>query len=131
MVDLWQVAGLRGTGSFSFQVDDLLIPEERTFVQEAPSWSTAPLYGIPTTLLFATGFATVALGVARKSLDIAIEVGRKPDSLPFRSAASRPPDHAAHHRRGPRAAEFGQVFPQGSARATVGVRLQQRHAHHR
>jgi len=83
MVDLWQVAGLRGTGSFSFQVDDLLIPEERTFVQEGASWCDRPLYGIPTTLLFATGFATVALGVARKSLDIAIEVGR--NRTPYRS----------------------------------------------
>ena len=85
MVDLWQVAGLRGTGSFSFQVDDLFIPEEHTLLQEGPSWSTAPLYGIPTTLLFATGFATVALGVARKSLDIAIEVGR--NRTPYRSGA--------------------------------------------
>lgn len=83
MVDLWQVAGLRGTGSFSFQVDDHFIPEDHTFVQEAPSWSSAPLYGIPTTLLFATGFATVALGVARKSLDIAIDVGR--NRTPYRS----------------------------------------------
>ena len=83
MVDLWNVAGLRGTGSFSFQVDDLFVPEERTFVQEGPSWSDAPLYGIPTTLLFATGFATVALGVARKSLDIAIDVGGS--RTPYRS----------------------------------------------
>ena len=83
MVDLWQVAGLRGTGSFSFQVDNLLIPEERTFVQEGPSWCARPLYGIPTTLLFATGFATVALGVARKSLDIAIAVGGA--RMPYRS----------------------------------------------
>ncbi len=83
MVDLWQVAGLRGTGSFSFQVDDLFIPEERTFVQEGPSWCDRPLYGIPTTLLFATGFATVALGVARKSLEIAIEVGGS--RTPYRS----------------------------------------------
>ena len=83
MVDLWQVAGLRGTGSFSFQVDDLFVPEEHTFVQEGPSWYDGALYGIPTTLLFATGFATVALGVARKSLDIAIDVGR--NRTPYRS----------------------------------------------
>ncbi len=83
MVDLWQVAGLRGTGSFSFQVDDLFVPEERTFVQEGASWSDAALYGIPTTLLFATGFATVALGVARKSLDIAVDVGN--NRTPYRS----------------------------------------------
>ena len=85
MVDLWQVAGLRGTGSFSFQVDDLFVPEEHTFVQDGPSWSDGPLYGIPTTLLFATGFATVALGVARKSLDIAIDVGNS--RTPYRSGA--------------------------------------------
>ena len=83
MVDLWQVAGLRGTGSFSFQVDDHFVSEDHTFVQEGESWSDAPLYGIPTTLMFATGFATVALGVARKSLDIAIEVGNS--RTPYRS----------------------------------------------
>ena len=83
MVDLWQVAGLRGTGSFSFQVDDLFVPEEHTFAQEDPAWCDRPLYGIPTTLLFATGFATVALGVARKSLDVAIEVGGA--RMPYRS----------------------------------------------
>ena len=83
MVDLWHVAGLRGTGSFSFQVDDHFVPEENTFVQEGPSWSDDPLYGIPTTLMFATGFATVALGVARKSLDIAVDVGNS--RTPYRS----------------------------------------------
>lgn len=83
IVDLWHVAGLRGTGSFSFQVDELFVPEERTFTQEGASWCDGPLYGIPTTLLFASGFATVALGVARKSLDIAIEVGR--NRMPYRS----------------------------------------------
>jgi alkylation response protein AidB-like acyl-CoA dehydrogenase len=85
MVDLWQVPGLRGTGSFSFQVDDLFIPEDHTFVQEGDAWYDGPLYRIPTTLLFATGFATVALGVARKSLDIAIEVGNS--RTPYRSGA--------------------------------------------
>jgi len=81
MVDLWHTAGLRGTGSFSFQVDDLFVPAERTFLQDGDSWSDGPLYCIPTTLLFATGFATVALGVARKSLDIAIEGGSR---MPYR-----------------------------------------------
>ena len=81
MVDLWHTAGLRGTGSFSFQVDDLFVPAERTFVQEGDSWDDGPLYCIPTTLLFATGFATVALGVARQSLDIAIAGGSR---MPYR-----------------------------------------------
>ena len=83
IVDLWQVSGLRGTGSFSFDVDDLFIPEERTYVQEGEPWADGPLYVVPRTLLFATGFATVALGVARKSLDLAIDVART--RTPFRS----------------------------------------------
>ncbi len=72
-VDLWQVAGLRGTGSFSFQVDDMFIPEHRTYQFEGEHNEPGPLYAIPRTLLFGSGFATVALGVARKSLEIAIE----------------------------------------------------------
>lgn len=83
IVDLWQVSGLRGTGSFSFDVDDLFVPEERTYIQDGPPWAEGPLYIIPRTLLFATGFATVALGVARRSLDIAIEVAGS--RTPYRS----------------------------------------------
>lgn len=83
IVDLWQVAGLRGTGSFSFDVDNLFIPEEHTYIQDGPPWADGPLYVISRTLLFATGFATVALGVARQSLDIAVEVAQS--RVPFRS----------------------------------------------
>jgi alkylation response protein AidB-like acyl-CoA dehydrogenase len=82
-VDGWHTAGLRGTGSFSFEVDDRFVPEERTYTQDGPPWVDGPLYLVPRTLLFATGFATVALGVARKSLDIAIEVGGS--RMPYRS----------------------------------------------
>ena len=83
MVDLWHVPGLRGTGSFSFQVDDHFVPEERVYDPEGESAESGPLYCIPRTLLFATGFATVALGVARKSLEIAIaQAGNR---LPGRS----------------------------------------------
>ncbi len=83
IVDTWQASGLRGTASFSFDVDNLFIPEERTYDQEGPPWADGPLYSVPRTLLFATGFATVAMGVARKSLDIAIDVART--RTPFRS----------------------------------------------
>ena len=98
-VDLWHVHGLRGTGSFSFKVDDKFIPQERTYESEGepPSIENTggPLYVIPRTLLFGSGFATVALGVARKSLEIAID-----------TASSRTPgrsrtllrDHQTTHR---------------------------------
>ena len=83
IVDSWQVSGLRGTGSFSFEVDDRFIPQEHTYIQDGPPWADGPLYIIPRTLLFAAGFATVALGVARRSLEIAIEVAGQ--RMPYRS----------------------------------------------
>lgn len=73
-LDYWQVNGLRGTGSFSFEVDDLYVPNARTYGQTDPGREDGPLYIIPRTLLFGSGFATVALGVARASLDAAIDV---------------------------------------------------------
>ena len=78
MVDTWQANGLRGTGSFSFEVDDLFVPAYRTYSQADPSWHDGPLYLIPRGLLFATGFSTVALGVAQGSLETTINLaGRK------------------------------------------------------
>ena len=83
IVDSWQVSGLRGTGSFSFEVADQFIPQEHTYIQDGPPWADGALYVIPRTLLFAAGFATVALGVARRSLEIAIEVAGQ--RMPYRS----------------------------------------------
>ena len=72
-VDVWHVGGLRGTGSFGFQVKDLYVSAARSFVPERPR-EEGPLYVIPMGLLFAGGFATVALGVARSGLNAAIEL---------------------------------------------------------
>lgn len=80
-LDFWQVSGLRGTGSFSFEVEDLFIPSNRTYSQGDPSREEGPLYLIPRTLLFGSGFATVALGVARSALSTAIELATKKTPL--------------------------------------------------
>lgn len=79
-IDVWQVNGLRGTGSFGFEIKDLLVPGHRTFNQEDPPREEGPLYIFPTSLIFASGFACVALGVARAGLDATIELagGKKP-----------------------------------------------------
>ena len=73
-LDFWQVRGLRGTASFSFEVEDLFIPSNHSYDPTDLPREDAALYVIPTTLLFGTGFATVALGVARAALDTAISV---------------------------------------------------------
>ena len=72
MVDIWRVGGLRGTGSQSFETRELFVPAARSYPTTAESREPGPLYVIPTTLLFCSGFATVALGAARAGLDSAI-----------------------------------------------------------
>jgi alkylation response protein AidB-like acyl-CoA dehydrogenase len=86
-VDSWQVQGLRGTGSFSFEIQDLFVPSNRTFDQNSASTrEDGPLYIMPRTSLFGSGFATVALGIARASLASAIDLaGAK---TPMRSTSS-------------------------------------------
>jgi alkylation response protein AidB-like acyl-CoA dehydrogenase len=77
-IDVWQVNGLRGTGSFSFEVKDYFVPAGHAWVEKEPSErEPGPLYLIPRALTFAAGFASVALGTARGALDILIEVAQK------------------------------------------------------
>ena len=69
LLDTWHVRGMRGTGTHDFAVSDVFVPAERTVLQAgAPLLETGPLYQIPRTLLFASGDAAVALGVARSCL---------------------------------------------------------------
>lgn len=75
-IDTWQVNGLRGTGSFSFEVTDLFVPSGRSFIEGELHREAGPLYLIPRSLAFAAGFASVALGVARCGLDTAIEIAK-------------------------------------------------------
>jgi alkylation response protein AidB-like acyl-CoA dehydrogenase len=69
LLDTWHVRGMRGTGTHDFAVNDVFVPAERTVLQTgAPLLETGPLYQIPRTLLFGSGDAALALGVARSCL---------------------------------------------------------------
>jgi alkylation response protein AidB-like acyl-CoA dehydrogenase len=70
LLDTWRVRGMRGTGTHHFAVNDVFVPEERTVRSAtAPLIEAGPLYRIPRTLLFASGDASVALGMARTGLE--------------------------------------------------------------
>ena len=71
--DSWQVNGLRGTGSFSFETKGLFVPASRSYVESRAPNEPGPLYLIPRGLFFGSGFGSVALGVARSALDLAKE----------------------------------------------------------
>jgi indole-3-acetate monooxygenase len=75
LLDTWHVRGMRGTGTHDFVVSDVFVPAERTVLQAgAPLLETGPLYEIPRSLLFASGDAAVALGLARSCLSAFFEL---------------------------------------------------------
>jgi alkylation response protein AidB-like acyl-CoA dehydrogenase len=80
--DIWHVIGLRGTGSDSYTVNDLFVPEEYTVLREAAARPRQPglLYAFSSSNIYASGFAGVALGIARSALDAFVELAR--DKIP-------------------------------------------------
>jgi alkylation response protein AidB-like acyl-CoA dehydrogenase len=75
LIDTWHVRGMRGTGTHSFEVQDVFVPEEHTVLTfNAPIVSAGPRYKIPLTLGFAAGDAMVALGLARNCINAFFEV---------------------------------------------------------
>jgi alkylation response protein AidB-like acyl-CoA dehydrogenase len=78
MYDVWDVIGLKGTGTDSYSVDNLFIPEKFAALRDDPAAlrEQGPLYKLSTNMAFSMGFAATALGVARATLDAAIELAR-------------------------------------------------------
>jgi alkylation response protein AidB-like acyl-CoA dehydrogenase len=80
--DIWHVIGLRGTGSDSYTVNDLFVLEKYTVLREAMLKPCQPglLYAFSSSNIYASGFAGVALGIARSALDAFVELAR--DKIP-------------------------------------------------
>src|SRR5258705_13896927 len=75
LLDTWHTRGMRGTGTHHFAVNDVFVPAERTVLSAtAPALEPGPLYKIPRTLLFASGDASVAFGMARTCLNTFMEL---------------------------------------------------------
>ena len=69
--DGWHVQGLRGTGSYDYELDDRFVPEGRTFplFSREPLRGTAPTFKMGIMGPVAAGHAAWALGVARSMVD--------------------------------------------------------------
>jgi indole-3-acetate monooxygenase len=75
LLDTWLVRGMRGTGTHHFAVNDVFVPAARSVLSvNPPLVESGPLYQIPRTLLFASGDAAAALGMARTCLDTFCEL---------------------------------------------------------
>lgn len=79
--DVWHVSGLSGTGSDSYSVKDLFAPQAHSYPcgptglpLAGPRCEPGPLYAFPLTAVYATGFSSLALGIARAALDAFVDL---------------------------------------------------------
>jgi indole-3-acetate monooxygenase len=82
IIDNWQVIGLRGTGSDSYRVEDLFVPQRYTCSRDNPAErrESGTLYHFTSGMVYAMGFSNVSLGIARGALEAFIELAR--DKIP-------------------------------------------------
>ena len=81
-----------GTGSDQFSVEDLFVPERHSATRDdATRREPGLLYRFSSLQLYAAGFAGVAMGIARSTLDAFIQLAR--DKVPFRSGGALRDNH--------------------------------------
>jgi alkylation response protein AidB-like acyl-CoA dehydrogenase len=86
----WDVAGLRGTGSFDWTVEDVFLPERRTMPQIGipleNQWSRWPgvTYALPVQCWVGPHHSAVITGIARAGINALIELagGKQPRGRP-------------------------------------------------
>jgi alkylation response protein AidB-like acyl-CoA dehydrogenase len=78
MYDVWDVIGLKGTGTDSYSVENLFIPDKFAALRDDLDAvrEQGPLYKLTTNAVFSMGFAATSLGVARATLDAATDLAR-------------------------------------------------------
>ena len=71
MIDVWQVIGLRGTGSDDYSVEDRFVPTAYTTWREDDEdrHEDGPLYRIPLLTTYGMGFSALTLGIARSMME--------------------------------------------------------------
>ncbi len=76
ITNVWQVMGLRGTGSDDYACDDLFVPDAHTTWRGEPAdlREPGPLYKIPLLALYGIAFGGISLGLARATLDAFLDL---------------------------------------------------------
>jgi len=79
--DIWDTVGLRGTASDQFALTDHFVPHDHGFTRNFASPAherrePGPLYRMSAMTCYETGFAGVALGIARGALDDFVDTAR-------------------------------------------------------
>ncbi len=78
--DVWHVIGLKGTGSDTYALTDVFVPENCTIahhgLDRAEQREHGPLYSFNVYQLFGSSFPAIALGIARAMLDAFIALAQ-------------------------------------------------------
>src|SRR5689334_8712949 len=124
--DGWHVQGLKATGSYDYAVDDVFVPEHRTFAlfERAPRRGTSPATRMGMMPVTAAGHASWALGVAKGMLDDVTELAATKFRMSdMASLASRPTFQKglAHHVAAWRAARLLVLDAFTTAEAAVAA----------
>ena len=112
--DGWHVQGLKGTGSYDYAVDGVLVPEHRCFplFEREPRRGTSPMFRMGMMPITAAGHAAWALGVSKSMLDDVAELAQtKARMSDMETLALRPTfqRNLAHHTGMWRAARAGVI----------------------
>ena len=78
LTDIWNTIGLRGTASDQFALDDHFVRADHSITREFEKECREPgtLYRLSAHVFYEVGFASVALGIARASLESFVELAR-------------------------------------------------------
>ena len=91
--DTWQVMGLRGTGSDSYSLNELFVPEDHALARDYDRTPNVAgkLYVFTPSTLYASSFAGIALGIARSVMNAFIQDMR--DTTPRGASRTRGESH--------------------------------------
>ena len=122
--DGWHVQGLKGTGSYDYAIDDVFVPQYRTFAlfTREPMRGSSPATRMGMMPVTAAGHAAWALGVAKSMLDDVAELAETKFRMSDMAAlASRPTFQKglAHHVAAWRAARLLVLDAFSTAEAAV------------
>lgn len=96
ILDTWHSTGMRGTGSADVVVEEVFVPQHRTFsLFTAPPRFPGPLYKLDIGAHFLTALSNVGLGIARAAIDAFVGLAKeKTPTLSQTGLATRPTVHA-------------------------------------
>ena len=69
VVDNWRVAGLQGSGSFDFRMDEVFVPAEMTFARAASACRGGALFRQEAHVFLSNEVPPLCVGLARRALD--------------------------------------------------------------